>query len=72
MSLHSGIDGFGLNGHYDDNGSWQRTKFCFVSCGARCDCGPPGGLYYSAAHDKRIQQSKEGAATQSGKEVKGE
>src|SRR5690348_11489670 len=41
------------DGYYDDNGEWQRTKFCFVSCGAACTCGPPGGLYYSAAHDKR-------------------
>lgn len=44
-----------MNGYYDDNGCWQRTKFCFVSCGERCDCMAPGGLYYSAAHDKRLK-----------------
>lgn len=32
-------------GYYDNNGHWQRTKFCFVSCGDRCDCGPPNGVY---------------------------
>ncbi len=42
-----------LNGFYDNSGRWQRTKFCFVSCGQRCDCGPPCGLSYSAEHDKR-------------------
>jgi len=42
------------NGHYDDDGIWQRTKFCFVYCGERCDCGPPNGQHYSAAHDKRV------------------
>lgn len=42
------------DGYYDDEGNWQRMKFCFVSCGHRCTCGPPGNLYYSVAHDKRI------------------
>lgn len=41
------------DGYYDDNGEWQRTKFCFVSCGAACTCMPPGGQFYSAEHDKR-------------------
>lgn len=40
------------DGYYDDSGNWQRTKFCFVQC-QHCTCGPPGNLYYSAAHDKR-------------------
>jgi len=33
------------DGHYDEKGTWQRTKFCFVDCGARCTCSPPGGVY---------------------------
>lgn len=53
MSLHSG---FSLNGYYDETGHWQRTKFCFVAC-THCDCGPPGGLYYSAAHDQLRNQT---------------
>ena len=44
--------GLGLDGYYDETGRWQRTKFCFMAC-VRCTCGPPGGMYYSAAHDKR-------------------
>ncbi len=39
------------NGYYDDSGIWRRTKFCFRSCGDRCDCGPPYG-YYNKDHDK--------------------
>lgn len=42
------------DGYYDDEGQWQRNKFCFVDCGEACTCGPPGGLYYSPSHDKRI------------------
>ena len=42
------------NGYYDDNGIWQRTKFCFVQC-HNCTCGPPTGHYYSPAHDKNRQ-----------------
>ncbi len=34
-----------LNGHYDEQGYWQRDKYCFVYCGDRCDCGPPFGIY---------------------------
>lgn len=41
------------DGYYDDNGDWQRSKFCFVSCGVACTCMPPFGAFYSAAHDKR-------------------
>lgn len=41
------------DGYYDDNGEWQRTKYCFMSCGAACTCMPPFGQHYSAAHDKR-------------------
>lgn len=29
------------DGYYDENGVWQRTKFCFVDCGERCTCKPP-------------------------------
>lgn len=47
MSLFTSRDGY-----YDEEGWWQRTKFCFVSCGARCTCMPPAG-YYNAAYDKR-------------------
>jgi len=36
---------WGAGGHYDENGTWVRTKFCFISCGDRCDCTPPGGVY---------------------------
>jgi hypothetical protein len=46
-----------LNGAYDEEGHWQRTKFCFMAC-PNCDCGPPGGLIYNAAYDKRLQQPK--------------
>lgn len=42
------------DGYYDDNGDWQRSKFCFVSCGDACTCMPPFGVHYSAAHDKRL------------------
>ena len=28
-----------LNGHYDDNGIWQRFKHCLVSC------APPDGQF---------------------------
>jgi hypothetical protein len=33
------------DGYYDEGGRWQRTKFCFVYCGAACTCQPPGGVY---------------------------
>ena len=42
------------DGYYDDEGAWHRTKHCFVSCGNRCTCRPPGGLHYSVEHDQRI------------------
>jgi hypothetical protein len=41
------------DGYYDDTGNWQCTKFCFVQC-QHCMCQPPGLLYYSVAHDKRV------------------
>lgn len=42
------------DGFYDDDGHWQRTKFCFMHCGANCTCGPPiKGQYYSPQHDKK-------------------
>jgi hypothetical protein len=40
-------------GYYDDEGNWQRRKYCFRDCGERCTCKPPNGRYYSEAHDKR-------------------
>lgn len=46
--------GYSLNGYYDDEGHWQRMKFCFQSCGPACDCGPPGGIWYDARHDVRL------------------
>ncbi len=33
------------DGYYDEHGTWQRTKFCFVDCGDRCTCKPPNGHY---------------------------
>ena len=48
-----------LDGYYDDEGNWQRTKYCFVSCGERCTCMPPGNLHYSVAHDKRVKQTSD-------------
>lgn len=42
------------SGYYDDAGMWQRTKFCFVYCGAACTCGPPLGQVYSPSHDKTV------------------
>jgi hypothetical protein len=48
-----------FNGYYDETGNWQRTKFCFMDCGHNCNCRPPGMLYYSAAHDKRLQKKDE-------------
>lgn len=47
---------FGIfpGGYYDEQGEWQRSKFCFVDCGDRCICRPPGGLWYDAGRDKRI------------------
>lgn len=45
---------FGRGGYYDDKGQWQRTKYCFMSCGDRCTCRPPNGKYYSEAHDERL------------------
>ena len=41
------------DGYYDGSGWWQRTKYCFISCGEACTCSPPLGQYYSPAHDKR-------------------
>lgn len=36
------------SGYYDERGRWQRTKLCFVNCGALCDCGPPMGVWQRA------------------------
>lgn len=53
------------DGYYDDTGQWQRTKFCFTSCGARCTCLPPNGQSYSAAHDKRLKDAQRSALDES-------
>ena len=29
------------DGYYDDNGTWRRTKLCFVDCGENCTCKEP-------------------------------
>ena len=52
------VDGYMFE---SDDGYWVRTKFCFVSCEERCDCMPPNGQHYSAAHDesKRLDISGE-------------
>lgn len=42
-------------GYYDDTGHWVQLKHCFVYCGASCTCSPPGGVFYSEAHDKSKQ-----------------
>jgi hypothetical protein len=47
------------DGYYDNHGEWQRTKFCFVSCGSNCTCMPPMGQFYSKAHDKRLTNQTE-------------
>jgi hypothetical protein len=54
MSIASRHDGY-----YDDTGHWQRTKHCFASCGSRCTCRPPFGMYYSKAHDKSLKDKNE-------------
>lgn len=46
------------DGHYDDTGHWKRTKFCFMSCGSRCTCSPPGGVYYNPLYDKSQEQKE--------------
>lgn len=33
-----------VDGYYDENGRWQRTKLCNVQC-QNCTCNPPMGLY---------------------------
>lgn len=48
------------NGYYDDRGFWNRTKFCFMDCRERCDCGPPGNRYYDPAHDKTKKENTDG------------
>lgn len=50
------------SGYYDDEGRWQRTKYCFMYCGERCDCGPPFGQRYSVAHDKRVSTKPDDAS----------
>lgn len=43
----------GRDGYYDDEGHWRRTKFCFVSCGARCTCSPPNGQHFRPRKDSK-------------------
>lgn len=49
------------DGYYDKNGRWQSTKFCFVSCGDRCTCRAPGGVYQlkGEALEKHLENVKE-------------
>lgn len=47
-----------LNGYYDDNGNWQKTKYCFQAC-THCNCRPPGNLWYNKAYDKRLEPEPE-------------
>jgi hypothetical protein len=61
MSVCGGF-GRSADGYYDETGHWQRTKFCFVSCGDRCTCRPPMG-YYSEAHDKGLNHDEGTANT---------
>jgi hypothetical protein len=42
-----------IDGHYDATGHWLTTKCCFVFCGDRCTCQPPGGLFYNEAFDQK-------------------
>jgi hypothetical protein len=58
------------NGYYDDNGHWRKTKHCFVSCGSRCNCSPPGGQYYSEQHDKKLFQKAVDLLVETPKEEK--
>ena len=46
------------DGYYDDEGMWQRTKFCFVYCRERCTCQPPMGAHYNPDFDKRIDKAE--------------
>lgn len=61
MSLMPSTQG----GHYGENGQWVQTKRCFASCGAACDCTPPLGQHYSAAHDRSAGHWMPAAAEQS-------
>ena len=45
-----------LFGYYDENGIWQRQKFCTVSCGALCDCMPPNGQFVLTGADLEEHQ----------------
>jgi len=56
MSLHSGM---GSDGYYDENGHWQRTKLCFVDCGANCTCKPPGGMWVIPVTKDNTDEDKE-------------
>lgn len=49
----------GSDGYYDENGDWQRTKFCFVSCGDRCTCKPPGGIWHINRSVEAVKEKEE-------------
>lgn len=54
--MDSGCFGFDRrDGHYESDGYWTRHKYCFIDCGERCTCRPPGDAIYSPAHDVRLQ-----------------
>lgn len=43
------------DGYYDENGNWKRTKLCFMHCGSRCTCSPPGGIYFRPPEEKKVK-----------------
>lgn len=49
---------FTVDGYYDDTGHWHRNKLCFMDCGARCTCKPPGGLWFDPRKVKSQQNQK--------------
>lgn len=48
------------DGFYDDQGNWQRTKFCFVDCGDRCTCKPPLGIWRADSAPKNSLRERLG------------
>lgn len=47
------------DGHYDENGDWQREKYCFVSCEERCTCTPPNGIWHIDVTEKDDDENSE-------------
>jgi hypothetical protein len=41
------------DGYYDEDGHWQRTKFCFTDCGENCTCSPPSGAFFKPPEETR-------------------